>query len=305
MTRAPEVRGKLISALAVAAILASACESARQPAREDFAASATAKRYELTGTVVSVDQVSKLVTIEHEAIPDLMKGMTMPFKIKEQWAYGALASGNHVTATLVLDGDRSWLEGIVIVQGASADASEGIARSDVTIGATLPDVTLQNQDGREVRVSQYRGKLLAITFIYTRCPLPDYCPLMTQNFAAIARHLDKAPGLVDAVHLLSVTIDPEYDAPPVLRDYGSRQVGGTGPDRFRHWEFLTGRPDQIRSLATALGLDYLREGDQVVHSLRTALVDGEGRVVNVYSGNDWTVEEVMKEIRARAAAPRS
>jgi cytochrome oxidase Cu insertion factor (SCO1/SenC/PrrC family) len=154
-----------------------------------------------------------------------------------------------------------------------------------------------NQDGRRIRLSQYRGRALVLTFIYTRCPLPDYCPLMTDNFAEIEKELKASPAVYAKTHLFSVTVDPEYDTPKVLRAYANNHSAD-----FQHWDFLTEDKDEVRRVATYFGMQYWPDGDQIVHSLRTAIIDPEGKVLKLYHGNEWKPLEIVAELREVAAS---
>ena len=120
---------------------------------------------------------------------------------------------------------------------------------------------------------------------------------MSSNFAQIQASLRKDPGLQSRVHLLSVSFDTEFDTPQVLRDYGESYAGGSGAEPFRHWEFATGTADEVKKLARFFGLEYTKDSGQIVHTLRTALIGTDGRLVRIYRGNDWTPEEVLDQIR--------
>ncbi|CDM66088.1 uncharacterized protein SCO1/SenC/PrrC, involved in biogenesis of respiratory and photosynthetic systems [Pyrinomonas methylaliphatogenes] len=256
-------------------------------------ASPNAKRYDLRGTVVSVDRSHKQVIIAHESIPGLMDAMTMPFTLYSDWAFDTLAPGDQIQATLVVDGDRSWLENPVIVRGEAA-AQPPPSSTEAPPGTEVPPFTFINQDGARVRLVQYRGRALVVTFIYTRCPLPDYCPLMTSNFATIHRQMESIPELAHRVHLLSITVDPSHDTPAVLRTYGRERAGLLD---FKDWEFLTGSEEEIRQAARFFGLDYFPESDQIIHNLRTALIAPDGRLVKIYRGNDWKPDDVISDLR--------
>ena len=178
------------------------------------------KRYELKGKVLTVEKDKHLVTVAHEEIKDFMQAMTMPFTVRDEWAFDVLAAGDQITAVLVVDGTESWLENIVITKGSPEPAT---GASPAGLGAKpgdeIPDFFLVNQNNQPIHIAQYRGKALLLTFIYTRCPLPEYCTLMSNNFSLIDRELQKQPEIHEKVHLLSVTIDPDYDTPAVLRSY--------------------------------------------------------------------------------------
>jgi protein SCO1/2 len=262
-------------------------------------ASAQAKRYEMRGRVVSFNKAQEQVVISHEAIPGLMEAMTMPYTLREPSAYDVMKAGDQIQATLVVDGDRSWIENPIIAH-AEADSSappSGTQTREPQPGAQVPDFTLINQDGKRIKLSQYRGRALALTFIYTRCPLPDFCTLMSNNFAEINRALEKNPDLAHKAHLLSISIDPAYDTPKVLRSYGAAHTGNFADEKFDRWEFASGEPDEVRSIATFFGLIYNQDGDQIVHSLRTAVITPDGNLYKLYDGNQWKPEEVLQDIR--------
>ena len=259
-------------------------------------ASSSAQRYTVKGKIVSTDKANHKVTIAHEEIKGYMDAMTMPFTLLDDWVYPELKTGSQIQATLVVDQGRTWLENPVVTTVADPNLVGKTEESGVepAAGTETPDFTLVNQDGKEVNFKQYRDKALILTFIYTRCPLPDYCPLMTQNFVTINRDLQNNPALRDKARLLSVTVDPDYDKPKVLREYGARV--GADKDGFKRWEFATGSPEEIKKVAQFFGLNYWQENDQIIHGLRTAIIAPDGKVVKVYRGNDWKPEDVVKDL---------
>jgi protein SCO1 len=270
-------------------------------------ASGNAKRYELKGTVVAVDQRGETVTIAHQEIPGYMEAMAMPFKPKDHWVLDQAQPGNQLQATLVVDGLRSWLEDVVII-GETADAAGATASSaEPQPGAVVPDFRLTNQDGKPIAFHDYHGRALVVTFIYTRCPLPDYCPLVMNNFAGIMQTLKGDAALYNQAHLLSISLDPEYDTPKVLREYGAKHTGESGAAAFSHWEFATGKADEVKQAATWFGLQYWPEAGQIVHSLRTAVIAPDGRLVKLYHGNGWQAAEIVADLQnlksAAASAP--
>jgi protein SCO1 len=221
-----------------------------------------AKRYELEGRVVAVDLDAHTITIAHQDVPGLMKGMTMPFTVSKanNWVFRAIAPGDRIRATLVL-GDHAELQ------------------------------------DQKIHLHQFRGKPLLLTFIYTRCPFPDYCLRMSHNFLEIMQQLQKSPQALNEYQLLSISIDPQEDTPAVLRSYGKGYVGRLDP-RFQHWQFATGSPEEIRKTADFFGLAYNQKDGQIVHSLSTALIGKDGKVIKVYSGNDWKPEDVAADLIA-------
>jgi protein SCO1/2 len=257
------------------------------------------QRYELKGKVVAVEPDKHLVTISHEEVKGFMPGMTMPFTVPKDQDMQILAPDDMVTATLVVDGAHSWLEDLIVTrQSANVPSAPGLVEAKT--GDELPNYILTNQDGKETRVGNYRGKTLLLTFIYTRCPIPEYCNLMSTNFAKVDRQLQHDPELFKKTHLLSISIDPEYDTPKVLRSYGAAYTERYQDETFEHWEFATGSKDQIKGIAQFFGLRYFEDNDQIVHSLRTAIITPEGKVFKVYGDNKWEPEDVVKEIRSAA-----
>jgi protein SCO1/2 len=265
--------------------------------------SADEQRYDLKGKVLIVEKDKRLVTVSHEEIKGYMPGMTMPFTVDDDASLALLVPGDQIKATLVIDGSVSWLENVFVVQESTDPKSpngEGIGEAQA--GDVVPNYDLVNQDGKHIRINDYRGKALALTFIYTRCPLPDYCTLMSNNFAAIDQQLQKDPGLYQKTHLLSVSFDSDYDTPAVLRSYGAAHTGRYSDEKFDHWEFASGTVDQVKGLAQFFGLRYFHDTasgqEQIIHSLRTAVVAPDGRVHKVYRGNDWKPDEISNDLKA-------
>lgn len=264
-----------------------------------------ARRYDLKGEVMSVEKERGRLVVAHEEIPGFMEEMTMPFALRDKDALDVAGPGDRIQATLVVTDKGYWLENPVITKGVPGGGASG-AGAEAGLpapGTEVPDFKLVNQDAKPVRLGRYRGRALLLTFVYTRCPLPEYCTLMSTNFAEADRALAKEPDLYRRTHLLSVTIDPAHDKPEVLKSYGAAHTGRYSDERFDHWEFATGDPTEIRRLADFFGLTYFPEKDQIVHSLRTALVTPEGRVHKIYSGNEWKPEEVVRDVRALLAGP--
>jgi len=258
------------------------------------------RRYDLKGKVVSVERGRGEVVVEHETIPGLMDAMTMPFALKDKDALNVAAPGDRIQATLVVAGDGAfWLENPMITKAApSGESPASEATGGPKPGEEVPDFSLVNQDGKPVRLGRYRGRALLLTFIYTRCPLADYCPLMSERFAAVSRELAGDPSLKDKVQLLSVSIDPGHDTPKVLRSYGAAHTERYGGETFERWEFATGDPVEVKKLAQFFGLEYFAEKDQIIHSLRTAVITPGGRVHKIYRGNEWQPAEAVNDVRA-------
>jgi len=263
-------------------------------------ASPSAHRYEIKGKVVSFDRASKKVTIDHQAIAGYMDAMTMPFTLIDEWAFNDLQPGADIQATLVVDTGRTWIENPIIVSPGPGSGKEVVI--EPRPGDDVPDFALTNQDGKRIDLRQYRGRTLLLTFIYTRCPLPDYCPLMSSNFAEINRQFEKNSSLGARTHLLSITVDPAYDRPKVLRSYAAQYVGASS---FKSWEFATGTAEEVKAVAQFFGLSYWPEKDQIIHSLRTVIVGPDGKVIKVFRGNEWKPADVLKDLESVPSAQKA
>ena len=265
-------------------------------------ASADAKRYPIKGKVVSVDKAGKTAMIEHEEIPGYMEAMTMKFSIKDDWVWEDLTPGAEVRGDLVVDTDGYWLEKIGIIAAPNPNQTPlPVNDKFAQIGKEVPDFTLTNQDGKKISMKDFRGKATAVTFIYSRCPLPEFCILMSKNFSDLANQLNGAPELKDKVRLLSISFDPENDTPEKLKQYGQGYLGKDAAPDFTVWQLATGTDKQVREVADFFGLRYeMDENDktQFNHSLRTAVISPEGKVTKIFSGGDWTNEELLRELQA-------
>lgn len=286
-------------------VLSAACGRGREA--DTHEAGPDARRYPISGVVREVDAASGRVTVAHEAIPGLMDAMTMSFPIRERWVVGVAAPGDRIAGTLVVDGARSWIEGASLtkppVGSTTAAPRDSTAAAGIgpEPGTPLPEAPLRDQAGRPVTAKDFAGRDVILTFIYTRCPLPDFCPLMMTRLNEAAARLRKA-GRRDDVQILAISIDPAHDTPQVLADYGRRFITGEGDDPFHRWSLLTGTPANVRTWAALFALTYEKDGTDIAHGLRTAVVDREGKVVGVLRGNDWTTDQLMSLLPARPAA---
>jgi protein SCO1/2 len=256
-------------------------------------------RYPLAGKIISIDQSKRQVVVSHGEIKGYMPAMVMPFQLKETAQLQSLAKGDEITATLVVNGRESWLEELRVVRKAGSSDTRDIEINALPHeGDAVPDFELINQSGKKISIRDYRGKALLITFIYTRCPLPDYCPLMSSNFAEIDQALQKDPALYAKTHLLSISFDSEHDTPAVLRSYGAAYTEGYSAETFAHWEFASGSAEEVKAITKFFGLQYEAKSDQIVHSLVTAIVSPDGKVFKIYSFNQWKPTDVLDELRA-------
>jgi protein SCO1/2 len=258
------------------------------------------QRFDLQGRVVAVDKSQGTVMVAHREIPGYMAAMTMSFPLKDAWAFDILKPGQSIRATLVVTSNEVWLEGIVVTEEPQPQSTSLAPKEPgrTVLGKEVPDFQLVNQDGKRIHLQQYHGKALLLTLIYTRCPLPDYCPLMSKHFAQILEAVTQDHALSTSTHLLSISLDPEYDKPAVLRAYGLGYVTKSSGSPFTHWEFASGTPEQVRKVAEFFGLKYWSEGGQIVHALVTALIGPDGKVSKIYPGNDWQPADVLADVKS-------
>ncbi|MEO8432153.1 MAG: SCO family protein [Acidobacteriota bacterium] len=288
--------------LAAAAIAAAALPACRRAPSPEEQASASAKRYPFHGVVQDVKNGGTDVTVAHDAVPGFMGAMTMVFPVHAPPdLLRALSAGDTIDATLVVEESRYWLEGIRRKAGPAPAASPAsppaatalpgavtpVPNRAVSIGERIPDFALVDQTGQTVRLSQMRGEPVAVTFLYTRCPIATACPMTTAKFSRLDAMLrQKGFG-----HLLVVTVDPEHDTPAVLADYARK--AGADPKR---WKFLTGKPTDVAEVASSFGVLYYPDHGQVVHGQAVAVVDPEGRLATIYYGESWEAEHILRDI---------
>jgi protein SCO1/2 len=263
--------------------------------------STDAKRYPLKGKVVEVDREKKKATIAHDEIPGYMPAMTMDFPIRAAWVWDDLTKDSEIRAELVVDKDGYWLENIGIVAAPNPNQpAPPINENFAQIGREIPDFTLTNQDGKRFSLKDYRGKAVAITFIYAQCPLPDFCILMSKHFSDLANELNDS-DLKDKIRLLSISFDPARDTPEKLKQYGRGYLGNPAKPDFTVWQLAVGSDKEVRAIADFFGLRYeVDQSDKTLinHSLITAVVSPEGKVTKIFPGNRWTANDLLRELQA-------
>lgn len=245
--------------------------------------------FTVRGTVRRLTADRQRVLIAHEEIPGYMAAMTMEFTPAPGTSVAELAPGDRLEFRLVVTDRTSRIDRLRKI-GRVDLPPEPTARPQPARSVELPDVELQDQAGRTFRLADLRGRAVALTFVFTRCPLPDYCPLMNRNFLALQQALAKASS--EKWQLLSVSLDPAHDTPAVLAAYARGYEAE--PSR---WRFATGALAEIRRLGAACGLEFSGEGPQISHNLRTVVIDPAGRVRRVFEGNRWRAEELVEEMR--------
>ncbi len=264
------------------------------------------RTYEVRGRVVGFGDDPHTLFIQHEEIPGYMPAMTMPFRTPDTAAVARLSLGDPIAFTFHVTRDSAWITDIRRLPPGTRlnlDAGPRPTLHGLPLlqeGDPFPDATLLTQDSLQLRLSDLRGRALLLTFIYTRCPVPDFCPLMSRRFQQLQEPLKARFG--DRTRLLTISFDPAYDTPSVLRRYAQQYTDDT-----RHWIFATGDTTTIRRLATQFGVHYEAAAGEIIHNLTTALVTPDGRIGRIWRGNRWTTDEVLAavaEVLADTSATR-
>jgi protein SCO1/2 len=275
--------------LVVMALAAASCS--RAPA---------AREYELKGQILAVRPERNEVVIRHEDVKGFMPGMTMPFRVKEAGLLSGKEPGDLVTATLVVAEVDAHLSALTKTgHAALLEAPPPEAPDILQLGATVADARLVDQDAMPRTLSSLRGHRVALTFIYTRCPLPDFCPLMDRHFQAVQREIKKTPALAD-VRLVSVSFDPQFDTPPVMKAHAERLEADP-----LIWTFVTGDREEITRFAARFGVAVERAEKNpidITHNLRTAVIDAVGRLVKIHTGTSCTPADLLADLKATPAA---
>jgi protein SCO1/2 len=257
------------------------------------------QRYPVKGLVLSVDRETQSMTASCKEIPGYMDAMVMPFKVEDAKSLNNLARGTQIEFTLVVEKDRSYAEQIRIVHYASAErepsnssrletlqnALSGLNIPALSVGEKVPDFVLTDQSKRTVRLSAFDGKVVAVNFVYTRCALPEYCFRLSNNFGVLQKRYKERMGR-DLV-LLTVTFDPVHDNPEALSEYA--RTWNADPES---WHFLTGSPAEVQHICNLFRVNYVPAEGLFVHSLHTAIIDRDRKLVTNIEGNDFTSQQL-------------
>jgi protein SCO1/2 len=296
---------RLLASSVLALLVLAGCHSGQKPPSQPDS-SQNFKAYHLRGKVVLTDAAKGEVTLNHEAIPGFMDAMTMPYKLKDASILGELHPGDVITADLLVSQDPDadvLLDHIVVVAQGKPDYLPKVTYHVPAPGDAVPDFKLRNQDGRPIHIGQFNGKALVITFIYTRCPSPDFCPRVTRNFASLDKQLAANPALYAKTHLLSISFDPEHDTPARLRAYGATYIGSDTKNAFAHWDFAVPEKPVLAEMAKFFDLGMTENADSTItHTLSTTLIGSDGKVVRFYPGNEWTPEQVLADLKQSAGS---
>jgi protein SCO1 len=282
--------------------------SASGPAQET-----QAKRYHLLGKVVSIDPAQATVNVDGQEIPGFMAAMTMPYPVRDAKSLASLKPGDEITADVVVTSDGAYLENIVVTKKAapSTASPRGTSSHEPQPGEAAPDFAMIDQDGQRIHLRSFRGDVVLVTFIYTRCPFPDFCPLVSRNFARIYAQLRQGTPLgAKRVRLLTLSFDSKNDTPAVLKKYAHTFDPITGGHPFDRWNFAAVPVSELPAVANFFGLFYSFSGDQITHSLSTTVINPDGTVYKWYEDNDWKpadlitdAEQSLEQTNQRNAGP--
>jgi protein SCO1 len=287
--------------------IVSGCKQASPPAPTPK----LTKTFKIRGKVVGTDPATGEVTLDHEAVPGFMGAMVMPYKLADHSVMSELHAGDRIAADLLVDqidpdpagGYRNArLDNLVIVGQAKPDYVPAVQYHDPTPGDLVPNFSLLNQSGKLIRFDQFKGRVVLLTFIYTRCQFADFCPRMSRNFAEIDHALAADPSLYAKTHLLSISFDPAYDTPAVLRSYGGAYTGNYTKEKFTHWDFAAPSVEELPKMTQFFNVG-VTPGDNksLTHSLSTVLIGKDGKILAWYPTNDWKPTDVLTAIKTAAS----
>jgi|ERR1043166_4489879 protein SCO1/2 len=257
--------------------------------------------FSANGLVKEIKADGQTLVVQHEAIPNFMEAMTMPFRVKDSKTVKGIAPGTRINFQLFVTPTESWIDEVKVT-GAGGPAAQGGSKPEpkASAGTVRRDFHFTNELGQAVSLADFQGQALAMTFFFTRCPIPEYCPRLSKNFAEASKKLAAMPGAPTNWHFLSITFDPEHDTPGALRTYG-RIYDYDG----RYWSFLTADRETTDALARMFGFRFQADGALFNHDFRTVIVDAAGKVQMIYpiGGNlsDSIVQEMLKAVQARPA----
>jgi protein SCO1/2 len=257
--------------------------------KENFTPPAT-HEFMVHGVLKKIDAATGRAVISHEEIPGYMPAMAMEFQAAAPAELGGFEPGDKIEFRLRVTDTQSRIDRLRKVGRGfvPSDDAPGIPPR----GTALPDVLLVDERGQPLRLPSSQGRVVAFTFIFTRCPLPDFCPRMNQHFAAVARALAKEPA--GSWKLISISIDPVFDTPAVLAAYARVHRPEAAAEQ---WSFATGNAEEIRKLSAAVGVATKAEGASREHNLRTVVLDRDGKIRRVFAGNEWQPTELAAEMR--------
>ena len=258
--------------------------------------------YTMRGVLRGVDPATGQATVTHEEVRGYMPAMTMNFDVADADELRGLRLGDTFTCRLQVTDSRAWIEQVhkenVPTISPFGPAIPVSRAAELNVGDPLPDIEMTNQRGQTMRLHDLGGEPLAISFVYLRCALPTYCPLLSRKFQAASTLLDRLE-LRGHAHFLSLSMDPEHDTPKSLAAYAAALEADPSV-----WIFATTGKAEMRRVGDAVGLEFQRQDGVINHNLRTVVIDGQGRIRRIFRGNTWTPQELVSELRAAIPAPR-
>ena len=266
------------------------------------APAASQKTFQVKGVVKEVIPARSQVRVQHEKIPDYMDAMTMLFDVKDTNELADLQPGDDISFRMIVTDDDGWIDQVKrlgTTTPITSNPPENFRRvrevDPLKVGDTVPNYTFTNEFGKTVSLADLKGKAVAFTFIFTRCPFPTFCPRMSQNFEALQKHLKQMSGGPTNWHLLSITIDPQFDTPAVLKNYATQYHYDSN-----HWSYVTGDLTDITAIAEQFGLQFWRPDPKqptgINHNLRTVVLTASGKVHQILPENSWKPEDVARAI---------
>jgi protein SCO1/2 len=261
-----------------------------------------AEHYDTRGVVRGFSPDRSTIEIQHENIPGFMPSMTMPFVARDPKQIAGLKTGDSISFRMVITKKDFWIENVKTIRREEVDVTDPKQPSAVSTernarlkeGDEMPPFSLTNQNGERISLDTFRGQPCVLTFVFTRCPVPNFCPRMSNNFEELQSAI-KTDGTLATTRLLSVTLDPRYDTQKILSDYAA----------FHHadskiWTFATGDEKEIDSLTRAFSVYRQNEGGTISHGLATALINPNGKIEKIWRGNGWTPTEVTQAVQAES-----
>jgi protein SCO1/2 len=292
---------RLILLLVAILILELSCgRSAEVPVASKGGASAKNNQvFDVKGVIKELKPDGKTVEIRHEAITNYMPAMVMPFEAREPKELVGLKAGDEVKFRMTVTDDDVWIDQIQKLTAGNPNqlpSKAGVFHfsrdlEPLQVGDPLPEYHFTNELGQAVSTGQFKGEAVGITFIFTRCPLPNFCPKMTSNFQEVQKKLLGMQNGSTNWHLLTISFDPEFDTPEILKAYAERYKADS-----KHWSFLTGDISEIATISEQFGQMFWKDEGALNHNLRTAVIDASGKVQKVFQGNNWTTEEMVSEM---------
>jgi protein SCO1/2 len=279
-------------------ILTFGCRKAEQPSEPK--AATPPQIFSVTGIIKEIKPADHRVIIRHDEITNYMVAMTMPFTVRDTNELSGFSAGDRVSFSLMVTEEDSWIEQLTNTGRIAETTSPALTNAPIVLSNQVPllDYKFTNELGRTVSFNDFKGRAVAFTFFFTRCPLPEYCPRLMKNFAGATEKLRTYPDAPTNWHFLAITFDPAFDTPTVLRDYAQRYRYDSS-----HWSFLTGDSNRIAELAQASGVYYEPDGTFFNHNFRTLVLDAAGQLQMSFPIGGDLSELLAEEILKAAAVP--